>query len=374
MQFLLDNQEYDGTFRFYYHDHIFESFDWKDPIVFTLPQLYKHRALQLRNKYKYLILTFSGGSDSTQMLMAFIKNKIHIDEIQVYHHEKSISKLDKKMLLSDAELSQFMEYHLAVEPFLKKHADDLKNTKINLIDSSDFVHQQYESNTFDMLGINSRGLKSSCFIVPKMVRSFQYHMLNYNEQVISKDNVGIVRGFEKPTLTMIDNRLFFQFYDIAYQTVSNFNTKKVDNFTTIENFFWSPDAPLIPIKQSQLIKKRFESDDLFYQKFVSMKSKRVQDSFMPGSGFSDGGDLERMFCSIIYPDWNPTTFTAPKPKAINPEFKLYDTLGVKHFGRDLMKELKAYNEQKYDKIAFKNAISSFIYSRRYPVGRLLGRS
>lgn len=373
LQFLLQTEQYDGTFRFYYHDHVFGSYDWTKEIELNISHLYRYRAQQLRDKYKYLILTFSGGSDSTQMLMTFIKNKIHIDEIQVYHHEKSVSKLDKHMMLGDTELSQFMEYQFAVEPFLKKYADHLKNTKINLIDSSDFVHEQYEKNKFDMLGTNARGLKSSCFIVPKMVRSFQYHMLSYNEKVIDKDNVGLIRGTEKPTLTIIDDRLFFQFYDIAYQTVSNFYTKKVDNFTTIENFYWSPDVPLIPIKQSHLIKKRLETDNFFYEKYVSMRSKRIEDDFMVGTGFSDGGDLERMFSSIIYPDWNPTTFVAPKPKQVNPEFKLYDTLGVKHFGRDIMKELKEFNRAKYDKITFKNAISSFIYSRRYPVGKLLGR-
>ena len=46
-----------------------------------LMELYKQRALQLRDRYDYLILGYSGGADSDNILKVFQQNKIHLDEV-----------------------------------------------------------------------------------------------------------------------------------------------------------------------------------------------------------------------------------------------------------------------------------------------------
>ena len=43
----------------------------------------KSHALKLREKYKYLRLWYSGGSDSQTVLNTFVDNKIHLDEIAI---------------------------------------------------------------------------------------------------------------------------------------------------------------------------------------------------------------------------------------------------------------------------------------------------
>ena len=65
----------------YYYDKEFASSDWKTEPKKSLKELYKERAEQIRAKYAYLILAFSGGHDSTQVLETFYYNNIHIDEI-----------------------------------------------------------------------------------------------------------------------------------------------------------------------------------------------------------------------------------------------------------------------------------------------------
>jgi len=47
----------------------------------SLDFLYALRARQLREKYDYLVLYFSGGADSTNILKTFIDNNIFLDEI-----------------------------------------------------------------------------------------------------------------------------------------------------------------------------------------------------------------------------------------------------------------------------------------------------
>jgi len=67
--------------NFYYHDEEMRKYDWKKPPIESLQELYKQRAQQLRDEYEYIILCYSGGEDSMQMLEAFYYNNIHIDEI-----------------------------------------------------------------------------------------------------------------------------------------------------------------------------------------------------------------------------------------------------------------------------------------------------
>ena len=62
------------------HD-AYGKIDWTVPIETNLEELYRLRAQQLRNQYDYLILHFSGGADSTNVLHAFVRNNIFLDEI-----------------------------------------------------------------------------------------------------------------------------------------------------------------------------------------------------------------------------------------------------------------------------------------------------
>ena len=66
---------------FYYYDDILSKVPWKIEPTETLETLYKLRAQEIRDTYDYVILCFSGGSDSLNVLETFYYNNIHIDEI-----------------------------------------------------------------------------------------------------------------------------------------------------------------------------------------------------------------------------------------------------------------------------------------------------
>jgi len=63
---------------------VFDEANWLVNPAESLVSLCDKRAWQIRNSYDYIILYFSGGSDSITMLNAFIRNGIDIDEIVVY--------------------------------------------------------------------------------------------------------------------------------------------------------------------------------------------------------------------------------------------------------------------------------------------------
>lgn len=68
---------------FYFHDDVYTKANWKVEPLLSLDELYRIRAQHIRDKYPYLVLCYSGGTDSTAMLETFYYNNIHIDEILV---------------------------------------------------------------------------------------------------------------------------------------------------------------------------------------------------------------------------------------------------------------------------------------------------
>jgi len=73
------NQEVD----YIYFDQIWKDFDRSLLGKISLKELYRQRARQIRDSYDYLILYFSGGADSYNVLRSFIDNNIKLDEVCV---------------------------------------------------------------------------------------------------------------------------------------------------------------------------------------------------------------------------------------------------------------------------------------------------
>ena len=62
----------DLPIKWHFNDEVFSSLDWTVEPTETLAELYKKRCEQLREKYDYLVLYYSGGADSDNILNHFI--------------------------------------------------------------------------------------------------------------------------------------------------------------------------------------------------------------------------------------------------------------------------------------------------------------
>ena len=67
-----------------YHDAVFGQHQWDIEPIFDLKELYRQRALQLREAYDHVVLFYSGGVDSWNILKTFIDNNIPLDEIYMF--------------------------------------------------------------------------------------------------------------------------------------------------------------------------------------------------------------------------------------------------------------------------------------------------
>ena len=81
---LIKASEKNTRATWWYYNEIFdnanENFKLHDASV---EAMYRQRALQLRESYDYLILNYSGGADSHNILATFLKNNIKLDHIFV---------------------------------------------------------------------------------------------------------------------------------------------------------------------------------------------------------------------------------------------------------------------------------------------------
>ena len=172
--------------RFVFHDNHFSKFDWTKEPTESLQELYKQRAIQLRDKYKYLIVGYSGGSDSHQILQTFLDNDIFIDEVFTSTWEKLLDGIDKTELSTDEHLKFFLEYELNVVPMLKLIKEKSPLTKITVIDSSDFLYNDVKTRNFEVLGMlktNGGSFRGLLVPIPQTIKLFAGYTINK----ISKD-------------------------------------------------------------------------------------------------------------------------------------------------------------------------------------------
>lgn len=92
------------------------SYNWSATPEKTFWQIMTDRVKEIRQKYKYIRFWFSGGCDSQTVLECFLSNGIHIDEI--FMHSSGLKESDYE--ITDTAI-----------PFLIKHKNALRNTRIN---------------------------------------------------------------------------------------------------------------------------------------------------------------------------------------------------------------------------------------------------
>lgn len=102
-----------------------------DPDPAKAAELLEQRIRQLRGKYKYIRLWFSGGKDSTLALATAIKYNVHIDEIVI------VRRFCKKNLGLYTQFHQAREIEGSAIKYLESVKDKISKTKISFVDLDD---------------------------------------------------------------------------------------------------------------------------------------------------------------------------------------------------------------------------------------------
>jgi hypothetical protein len=241
-----------------FNDDVYSKLDWTVPVEISLPELYKMRAQQLRDRYDHLMLYYSGGADSTNVLHAFIDNGILLDEI-VMQYPKPI---ESTMNDSDTDNNNyFSEIKFAALPHLDKVKHRLDpRTKIRILDQAADTTTMFEKEDWftkfplgTMITPAATGRQISAIVDPVLDKFYE-----------QGKTVCQIYGVDKPLVGVTTNDTYHAYFIDAHAThavPTGYDLGDLaSKFFFMEFFYWTPDLPEIVVKQAQEIKKVAEVD------------------------------------------------------------------------------------------------------------------
>jgi hypothetical protein len=234
--------------QFIFNEDVFSAFDTTKEPEEDLYELFRQRAVQLRNQYDYVVLIYSGGIDSHTILETFLDNNIHLDEICTFSNNDVESRTSK--------FNQ--EVYNAVIPFVQTLDLNKLGTKFRLLNigqtvlnqmSDDFHFENFEyySNILTVwrTAVNSQILKSK--------------ILEHRKLAQEGKSVCYIWGYEKPRIQIQEGKYGFVIPDAfsggmaAKQYVNNHLTTSDANNFYDEAFYICRESPKISIKQGHLL-------------------------------------------------------------------------------------------------------------------------
>lgn len=296
MQALIYANPENKTVHWRFNDTIFDSCDWTIEPVETLQQLYFRRARELREQYDYIIISFSGGSDSHNVVESFLQQGLHIDEIistWSFDISESFLDLSKNNRLAS---NNNAEFKLNAVDRLESIRLRSPRTKITCHDTSKSVLNSLMMKD-DPTWIEDRN------DVVNVTGVINYNMLYHSElrKTLDKDiKIGFVVGTDKPRLKIKDNNLFLFFQDKAVNMIT-INENLIDyTNTTVELFYWDPSCLDMLKKQAHVMRK------------ILTVYPNLKQIWQPSNFVAQRTLGEEIMKKYLYDNWNPEWFQVAK--------------------------------------------------------------
>ena len=282
-----------------FNDLAFQSHNWEVEPIDSLDELYNQRARDLREKYDYLILSYSGGADSHNILMAFLRQGLLIDELLINTLEKGWKKFTVIDPNNKSSVNNGAEHYLQTLPRLKELENQLPRTKITICDLTDFVSKGLLDSGDASWILNKREALN-----PIGITRFNYIYFDEVRKRFDKHKkIGLILGVEKPKSLIQNGDFYIRFNDRSANMVTIINHFTDYDNTTLEFFYWSPDAVPILIKQGHVIKQWLEVNPVFQQYWHSNMTTYKEVRYWH----------EKLLRSVVYPStWNDDWFQVDK--------------------------------------------------------------
>lgn len=287
-----------------FNDHVYSRYDWSMEPAESLEDLYRRRAQQLREKYDYIVLSLSGGADSHNALMAFLKNGIHLDEVMTYHCLDG----DK----GDQSTFQNAEPFRVAIPYAEMLTKQHPNIKQRVVDMTDLIMKFWKDHPeakFDYLYYGNT--MNSIHNVARA--DLKYFVDDYRKIIESGKKLCILTGVDKPGMVYENGQWSAYFYDIVDHSVPpNLQMYNRENDYN-EFFYWSPELPEIVIKQCHIIKKYFSVPNNIDSIGKIHKFNRWGHEFSTSHVTINGKKVfNEQIKPLIYPYWSSDTYSNEK--------------------------------------------------------------
>jgi len=257
-QALVENDISDVEFHM---GEVYDTHDWYTEPKDSWKEILKNHAQKLRDKYRYLRLWYSGGSDSQTVLNAFVDNNIHLDEIGIVR----MSPTD------DFNATHEDEQNKVAIPQVRELANKLPRTKIGIYDLGYDQHKDWFENHFELDKTN--------------IRSFHLFLPTNIHKLIpginDREGLGNINCVEPARLGQDDwwpNGWYWYFVDTCLW--ENITSPEEEELVKQEKFYLDP---VVHAKQCWMIKNNITRQN----KTLPNWHRNVKDYFDEGKWFSE---------------------------------------------------------------------------------------
>jgi len=292
-----------------FNEEVFSNYNWTVEPAQSLENLYAQRAQQIREKYDYIVLWYSGGADSHNVLSSFINNNIHVDEIAQFINYEASKDWDSYLNEEVAKVAV---------PETKKIQQQFPHIKHRLVDLSPIIKNLYDidNNALDFV------YKANKVFSPNQLsRTYLREKIkDYADIIDSGKSLCFVWGSEKPSIMKVDEKYCVYFADLIDNAVGVRTQQLNRPWEHDELFYWTPDAPDIVCKQAHILKKfcrsvtaenfnTYLTDGLIQERPSPMMGRRRGDIIVKDKNYIiDTHTMHR----LIYPWWDTNTFSNGK--------------------------------------------------------------
>ena len=290
--------------KFLYHHNVWKDFDRKLLGKETVNSLFAQRAQQLREKYDYLILYYSGGADSHNILRTFIDNNIKLDEVCVKWPESLLKGKTYNPNADNKDASNFWsEWDFAIKPSLDWLSKEHPEIKITVKDYIAGINKVHVGSLFEQMNM----VRSVSMFNNSTVSDSEREYLDKGK------TVGNIYGIDKPLLHLNKkNEVYMFFTDVSLDQVG----KSLDNPEGAECFYWSYDFPILAFEQANQLSKYYEANP-DKRKFMWRPGEISKEERILINQFQ-----QRLGRAFLYTTWD-NRFQTDKPVAENRKDKFY---------------------------------------------------
>jgi hypothetical protein len=279
-----------------YHEAEFDRVNWKEEPSETLDNLYRQRSFEIRLKYDYIFLSYSGGVDSHNIAVSFFKNGLHIDLLA--SRSSSESYLDST---NNDPKNMGKESLLAALPQSEKLKQYSNNVNFKIINWGADIVKAWDGDRIGTSRIEDQASMQASSIVKRRIHEFLPSVEKYNNPVM-------LCGIDKPYIYHIDGKFYLAFMDLPLLTqMMNEISLDANNPFTLLPYYWHPDSEKILRKQAHIVIKWFRQNPQFMS-LLNFPHRNAQ-NIPPKERISAYDEIVNR---LIYTCYDPTVWQTKK--------------------------------------------------------------
>jgi len=288
----IESQRTNKHIEFYFSDAEYASIDWRQEPEVDVYELYRQRALQIRENYDHVVLLYSGGSDSVSVLRTFLDNNIKLDEI--------VTTGVINQFVGEQDITNLELYKSGWD--LVKRAQ-LQNTKFRFYNLWDHFEELNQTLTEDWI-FNKADVR---LCIDNPLKEYMWNRENTMMRAANRGKkVCYIMGEAKPRVFIKDGWFNFSILDScvkANQFKSNYDPQTFNGIHT-EFFYTTLDFPDITRKQIHMIA------DFYTQRFPTT----IEDKLTHSEKFKTD-EYYSLINDLLYGNYwsQKNSFTVGKP-------------------------------------------------------------